>query len=546
MESFLKINKEKLVLILIILLGAFFRFYNLNWDQGYYLHPDERLYVNSSNIYLPKNLQEFFSTNSPLNQKMFLYGPLPLYIYKIVSIYFLPQASFIITSRLVSSVFSVLTIPLIFLIGKQLFSTRVSILSTFIFAFSVGSIQNAHFNTTESILVFLLSLVVLFSFKLLAHEKYSTIVMLGLLIGLSYAAKITALLYIIIPLLSIFLALLKSRKIKKYIMVTSIFIILTIVFCAVLAPYQIIDFTNFQKDQTYMQGVILGKYKPPFTIIYEQSIPYLYQILKVLPFIFGFISFPLSILGGFLLGYTLLKNKKINYKYLLILAFPILYFLLSGIWYAKFARYYILLFPFLSVWAGYFLSKLKNTFVIILLLLISVNGLLFVKIYLKENTRIQASKWIYENVAKQSRIIGEHWDDNLPLPLTNNSYGKSFIASQLMAYDPDSTEKIYKLSEDLSSNDYFIISSRRVYYSILVNKNKYPLTSKFYYLLFKGELGYKMDKKFSNYPFYLSDDYADESFQSYDHPPVIIFKNEKKLNSDQIYGLIVLTVPESF
>src|SRR5687767_12693166 len=30
------------VLFLIILLGAFFRFSNLNWDQGFTYHPDER------------------------------------------------------------------------------------------------------------------------------------------------------------------------------------------------------------------------------------------------------------------------------------------------------------------------------------------------------------------------------------------------------------------------------------------------------------------------------------------------------------------------
>lgn len=539
-KIFSLLKNTKLILFLLIVIGGLLRLYNIDWDQGHFLHPDERLYVNSSNIYLPKNLQEFFSPNSPLNQKMFLYGPLPLYIYKIVNIYILPQTSFIITSRLTSSFFSLLTIPLIFLINRQLFSKRISVLATFIFTFSAGSIQNAHFNTTESILVFLLSCVVLFSLKLLSHEKYSTIIILSLLIGLSYATKITAISYTIIPLLSIFLALLKSRRIKKYIMTTSVFIILTIAFSAVLAPYQIIDFTNFQKDQAYMQGVILGKYKPPFTIIYEQSIPYLYQILKILPFIFGFISFPLSILGGLLLGYKLFKNKKINYKYLLILVFPIIYFLISGIWYAKFARYYILLFPFLSIWAGYFLSKLKNTFVIILLLLIAINGLLFMKVYLQENTRIQASKWIYENIANQNKIIGEHWDDNLPLPFTNNSYGKNFIISQLTVYDPDSIEKIYKLSKNLSDNDYYIISSRRVYYSILANKDQYPLTSRFYELLFKGKLGYNIDKKFTNYPFYFSDDYADESFQSYDHPPVIIFKNERKLSSDQIYNLITL------
>ena len=62
----------------------------------------------------------------------------------------------------------------------------------------------------------------------------------------------------------------------------------------------------------------------------------------------------------------------------------------------------------------------------------------------------------------------------------------------------------------------------------------------FYKLLFEEKLGYMLEKKFVNYPFYFSDDFADESFQSYDHPPVIIFENVKKFDFEQIYDLIVL------
>jgi hypothetical protein len=196
-----------------------------------------------------------------------------------------------------------------------------------------------------------------------------------------------------------------------------------------------------------------------------------------------------------------------------------------------------LLFPFLSVWAAYFLSKLKKIYIIVLLVLIVVNGMLFIRIYLQENTRVQASEWIYANIPNLSKIAGEHWDDNLPLPVIH-TFGNNFITTQLTVYDPDSPEKINKLSQDLSQSDYFIISSRRVYYSILVNANKYPFTSNFYKLLFAEKLGYKLEKSFTNYPFYFNDDFADESFQSYDHPPVYIFRNTERLNKEKLVSLI--------
>jgi 4-amino-4-deoxy-L-arabinose transferase-like glycosyltransferase len=536
MKSFWKSNKSKLALLLIIFFGALLRLYNLNWDQGHYLHPDERLYVNASGISLPKTIKDFFSTDSPLNPKMFYYGSFPLYIYKIINISLLPSINFTIVSRIVSSLLSVFTIPIVFFIGKELFSKKIGIFSAFVFAFSAGSIQYAHFNTTEGILTFLLSLITLLSVYTLRHNGNIFAVLLGILTGISYATKITGLTFAIIPIISYILLYFKERKISKIILQIGVFIISIVIAGFLFAPYQIIDYKQFSSEQTYMQAVTYGKYKPPFVIIYEKTIPYVYQMTQELPFTFGFASLPLALIGFFLIARAYFK-KKSNLLYVFILLYPIIYFAWSGAWYAKFSRYYILLFPFLSIYAGYLLSKLKKIYLIILLSAIAINGILFMRIYLKENTRIQASEWIYSNVSNQSKIAGEHWDDNLPLPLAN-TFGKNFTISQLTVYDPDSSEKISKLSQALSEDDYFIISSRRVYHSILVNKDKYPLTSNFYKLLFEEKLGYKLEKSFTNYPFYFSDDFADETFQSYDHPPVYIFKNTGRLRQNELLNLI--------
>jgi 4-amino-4-deoxy-L-arabinose transferase-like glycosyltransferase len=537
MKNFWKFNKGKLILLLIILIGSFLRLFNLDWDQGHYLHPDERLYVNTSNISLPKSIAEFFSPESPLNPKMFYYGTFPLYIYKIINVIIFPSINFTIVSRLVSSVFSIFTIPLIFFLSRHLFSKKISIIATFIFTFAAGLIQHAHFNTTESILTFLLTLITLLSISLVKHKNYILVLSLGILVGIAYATKIVGLTFILIPAIS-FTLIVKKIKPLKIITLTLAFVISIIIAGFIFAPYQIIDYNQFSSEQSYMQGVTYGKDKPPFIIIYENTIPYVYQLIRIFPFTFGFISLPLALIGFYLILRLYFKRKTNSSHYIFILLYPILYFTWSGVWYAKFSRYYILLFPFLSIYAGYFLSKLKNIYIIILLSLIAVNGMLFVKTYSKENTRVEASKWIYNNIPNQSKIAGEHWDDNLPLPITNN-FNKQYEMSQLAVYDQDSPEKTLKLSVNLAENDYFIISSRRVYYSILRNKDKYPTTNNFYKLLFNERLGYKLEKSFTNYPFYFSDDFADETFQSYDHPPVYVFKNIDKFSANHIKTLIL-------
>jgi 4-amino-4-deoxy-L-arabinose transferase-like glycosyltransferase len=537
MQNFWKFNKDIILLFLIIVLGAFFRFYNLNWDQGHYLHPDERLYINASGITFPRNIESFLSVQSPLNPRMFYYGTFPLYLYKIVNVFLLPSIGFPIASRIVSAILSIITIPLIFLLSKQLFSKKISLMATFVFTFAAGLIQHAHFNTTESALTLILTLIALLSIYLIKGKNYILALSLGILVGIAYATKIVGLTFAFIPIISFIILIIKKIKISKIVLLIFTFIIAAVIMGFLFAPYQIIDYKQFSQEQTYMQNVTYGKEKPPFVIIYENTIPYVYQITKILPFTFGFISLPISLLGLFFILKKILKEKEGYFPYVYILAYPILYFLWSGAWFAKFSRYYILFFPFLSIWAAFFLNKLRKVYIIILLSLIAINGTLFLQIYLKENTRIQASKWIYANIPNQSKIVGEHWDDNLPLPITN-TFGKYFVATQLAVYDQDSSEKISKLSKDLSENDYFIISSRRVYYSIIDNKDKYPLTSKFYKLLFDGKLGYKLEKTFTNYPFYFNDDFADESFQSYDHPPVYIFRNTIYMSSTQIEKLI--------
>ncbi len=529
------LNNKKIIIMLtvIIIVGTYLRLVNLNWDQGFYLHPDERLYVNSSNITLPESFDEFLSPNSSLNPKMFYYGAFPLYLYKFFQTTIVPSFSFLIASRLFSSLISVFTISIIFFIGKELFSKKVGLIAAFIFTFSVGSIQYAHFNTTESILIFLLSVIILLSIIVVKKEAYWLFIPLGILTGLSFATKITGITFIFFPFLSFTILLFTRKKIVTLITWLIIFFILVAISGFLGAPYQLIDYTQFRTEQDYMQGVILGTNKPPFTIIYEGSIPYLYQLTQILPFIFGFISLPLALVGFFLMAKRLFIKR--DYLLLFILVYPIFYFLWSGLWYAKFARYSVLLLPFLSIWAAFILQRFKKTLLFLFLILIAINGVLFLRIYLNTNTRISASQWIYENVENGATLAGEHWDDNLPLPVSS---AKNFNLKQLTVYDPETPEKIVKLSEDLSESDYFIISSRRVYFSILQNADEYPKTSNFYKQLFSGNLGFDLVNKFTNYPFYFSDDFADESFQSYDHPPVYIFKNAKKLPSQEINDLI--------
>lgn len=522
----------KVFLILIIFVGFLLRCYNLNWDEGHFLHPDERLYVNASNIRLPSSFEELFSEQSPLNPNMFYYGSFPLYLYKVVQFVF-REYDFLIIGRAISVLLSTLTIFVIYKLGKEIKSPKLGVISAFVFAFSPGSIQHAHFLTTESMLVFLLSLSLYLSLQASKTHNLKYLFLACVACSLAYSTKITGLTFFLFPLISTFSIIKECKKNKRIVFIKiALIFILSALLGNLISIYQIIDFEQFKQEQEYMQSVTYGKYKPPFVIIYEGTIPYLYQLFNILPFTFGFISLPLAFLGA----YKIFKKKKITYNLFFLFAFPLLYFLWSGAWFAKFSRYYLLLFPFLVLYTAFSLEKIKNKLLFLILLLIGINGALFIKIYLTTNTRVEASNWIYQHVPNNSVISGEHWDDQLPFPSYTQT--KQFKLMSLQVYDAETPSKIDQLALTLSESDYVILSSRRVYASILKNSNLYPKTANMYKKLFSGELGFTLENNFSNYPFIFSDDAADETFQSYDHPPVIILKNNRRYAPKRIISII--------
>jgi hypothetical protein len=206
------------------------------------------------------------------------------------------------------------------------------------------------------------------------------------------------------------------------------------------------------------------------------------------------------------------------------------------------------LIPFLTIAASWLLFEIKKkrkllgkTLIFLALSSSFFWSLAFFSIYTKESTRITASTWIYQNIPKDSKILGEHWDDGLPIDLDNNHPGQYRI-EQLTIYEPDDSSKIEYYAQGLSQADYLIINSRRLYGTLMYLPEKYPITSHYYQLLFSGQLGYEKIAEFSSYPSLLgiiiNDDSTEETFQVYDHPKVLIFKNQEKFKEKEIFAIL--------
>ncbi|RJQ27465.1 phospholipid carrier-dependent glycosyltransferase [Candidatus Parcubacteria bacterium] len=562
------------ILFFIILISGVFRFYGLNWDQGFHLHPDERaITMYSLTLSFPNSFTEFFSVNSPLNPHFFAYGSFPLYLLKGAGVLggffdssFSQYANINILGRYISALFDISTIILIYFLGKRVLNKQVGLLSAFFYSISVLPIQSSHFYIVDIPLTFftLLTLYILICF----YEKptLQKAILIGFTFGLSIATKTSASLLTVsigTALFADFLLIFfrsphKPKnwlphlpKVLKKLFVFGLLIscTATVVFFAA-EPYALISFPEFFK-QTLQQRIMT--YNPfifPYTLQYVGKIPYLYEVKNL--FLWGqgpFLSL-FSIMGAFYFTFLAFKRSREEKwaKETILAVFFWVYFLVVGKFAIGFMRYLLPIYPLLCLFAAMlffqliqFLTKrfkppMLSVIYLLFFILFLVWPISFLQVYTKPNTRTSATNWINKNIPLGKSIAIEHWDDTLPLLGQQNYY---MITLEL--YNQDTPLKWMGINQQISQADYIIIASNRLYAPLqkltdcanLPPSSCYRQTAKYYQDLFSGRLNFEKVAEFASYPTIpivnipINDQEADESFTVYDHPKVMIFKRHK-------------------
>jgi len=257
------------------------------------------------------------------------------------------------------------------------------------------------------------------------------------------------------------------------------------------------------------------------------------------------------------------------------LGLTLLFLYLSTRW-VKTMRYFLPLYPLLCIMAAYGLSRLwrragRRTRRVELAVTVAVvaGAALWAAavfgIYLRPNTRVAASRWIYANVARGSILANEHWDWGLPLPVDGqNPFNGLYAGFEMANYDADTPAKRDKLFGWLDRADYVVLASNRLSASTSRLPQRYPLTTAYYRALFAGELGFELAADFTSYPaigpFLFPDQEtpyplrpaaytaqrgwtvplppAEEAFSVYDHPRVLIFVKTKAYSQERVEAVL--------
>jgi YYY domain-containing protein len=256
---------------------------------------------------------------------------------------------------------------------------------------------------------------------------------------------------------------------------------------------------------------------------------------------------------------------------ILPLTWVVLTFAWQGMQYVKSVRYFMPIHPFLAAFAGYLVIRAwdwaqerrvrwlriaAGVVAGVVLLGTLAWAFAFIQIYTGPITRVQASRWIYENVPAGSVIANEHFDDPLPFGLDGHvAFGSGMYRSldvyeegtsnhfdQLPLYNEDTPEKLDLLLDALDQADYIVMSSGRLWQSIPRLPMRYPMTTRYYQLLFAGELGFEKAVEFHSYPrlfgIEFNDTWAEEQFTVYDHPKVLIYRKTGAYDREQVQALL--------
>lgn len=552
--------------ILVIIIGSFFlRLYGINWDQGFHLHPDERM------ITMVTDSIKLFSN---LNPHFFNYGTLPIYLLKGVSelLNLSTYDGMLYVGRIMSTIFDTITLLIIYAIAKNLFKKDfVALFSIVVYSIIFFPIQNAHFYTVDTLLTCLTTLLIFWLLKFVSslHTKkqgsqslYHSVIT-GAIFAAMISTKFSSIVFLPFILIFLFLAIklfdkTHGKQWSHQIFALFIFSASFLIFNFIFMPYAFLEFHTFISNISQQIKMNSDPYIFPYTLQYVGTLPYFYYLKNI--FLWGMGPF-MSILSliGFILLLTTLKIKSIfhmkssnkfqisNYQckrttsLLFIIFFYLLYFLIIGKSSVKFMRYMLPIYPFLAILAGYGIYQIKHCnfkigkFILYVFLTLQILWtMLFVNIYSQENTRVSATDWILRNISYGAIVAVEHWDDQLPL-----YNAQSYKVKELTLYDqPDDANKWIRINEVINQSQYIIVASNRLSTPLqkLSDCSKYklcyPNTAEYYKKLFSGKLGFKKVAEFSNYPelkilnfkFKIEDSSADESFTVYDHPRIMIFK----------------------
>ena len=487
--------------------------------------------------------------------------------------------------RVLSALADTGVIWLIYLVGKRLYGRWAGLLAAAFVALTVSHIQLSHYAAFDTFATFFIVLTVYGALRVWQQGRWRDVLLAGGAAGLAVSSKFSAL-PVLLPVALGCLARvlsqaraeageagvppkLSAERLTLLLRLGASCLAVAILVFALTSPYALLDGNRFLQQIGEQGSMVRGTSDLPYTRQYRPTKAFVYQIEQMVRWGMGW---PLGLLALAGLVYVVarsvadLRRARIRWGDVVVLGWVIPYFAITGSFMVKFMRYMLPLLPFFSLMGAALIVDLwkaagdrapvrarslrlpwRHLAALIAAGVLGaslVYAVAFAGIYGREHSWNAASRWIYANVPDGSVIAVEHWDDNLPKSMPEpglNPGSHGYRHTDLPMYEPDTRSKFATVQRVLQGADYVALASNRLYRTIPALPARYPVSTRYYELLFAEKLGFERVATFTSYPriggWEINDDAADESFTVYDHPKAIIFRKTRDLTAAEFDAL---------
>lgn len=539
-QSISKINKNYLILLIILFLNLFLNIYGITWGLPSLWYPDEPETIEKIIIPMAKNFDLnphlFYKTSFYYYFLLFFLSPYFIFL-KVFGIGFEPYIKFVgntaLIARLLSAATGTFGVYLAYRIGENIRNRRTGIIAALLLAVNIGYVAFSHFAMMEILLLVEVLLLIYLFFKYTDSGDKKILYWISFLSGLSISTKYNAGLFIVVVLLLVHCLRIQKalpEKNKKYrifrlLFRKPLFYSGGLVITGFIAgtPYSILDYKTFSSfiimQSFFTKGY--GLIRSAFT--WQNNFNFLKD---------GF-GTPLFYLIMAALIYTFIRillYKKIKEIFLFII--PLLYFLYIGSWDISAFRYLLILYPFLILTGAFFINDIyekgndvtKSVSIIIILIIFytfgyTLNGILA----FTSDTRETAGRWIEKNIPSDSDVEFYSFTTYLPrFPesinlrpvhpdfIPNSEEFEEFKKSELgkkiideeVGFSEQGINKNKFFPEELQKRnpDYIVLSSffygRFLYHKESAADDKYNFIRDYFTNLIDEKYGYKLIKKF--------------------------------------------------
>jgi 4-amino-4-deoxy-L-arabinose transferase-like glycosyltransferase len=474
-------------LLSIVLLAAVLRLWSIDFGVPMVTHPDEVPIV----YYAEKMVDE-----GHLNPHWFRYPALLIYLQALViqtvniadTVLGLSTdavtSAYYVGGRLIVAAFGIGTVALVGLLGRRMVPGHnglAGIIAAAMVAVSFVHVKDSHYLKPDVPLAFFVALSLWFTLDALQHGKWRSWLFAAAAVGLAAAFKYNGALAALIPAAGLLGIAYPPRtwfteSSKRIAGVAGAMALVAIGMFLLVNPYIVVTPDEFLSPT---DGIVaeLDHYSEGHDGAESDGSSWLWYLQELGKNGFGLTLIPLVLLGTVTAA---AKSLRGNPWMLLLLLFPLLYFLMIGRYPVRFDRQLIPLLPSLAligaVWIPPLLSRIRLTqpgtqaaSIIVLLALMSWPAAQAVELNVelgKTDTRYPALTWTKQNLPEETTIAHEHYTP----PLEDATVESIQIWS---AYE----QPIDWFEEN--SIDYLMISSH-IYQRYLDEPDRYPEAAAFY------------------------------------------------------------------